>query len=81
MPRYFFDIDDGERETRDTIGQEFDNRESLKAAAVTELPHVARDELPDSDQRQFKVSVRDETGRYIFRATLTLRAEWLNGGF
>ncbi len=79
MTRYFFDIDDGERATRDSEGQEFDSREKVRAAAVSALPDIARDELPDGDRREFKVSVRDEAGLYVFRATLALRAEWLIG--
>ncbi len=77
MPRYFFDINDGERATIDAEGSELDSDEAARAEAIGVLPDLARDMLPDGDRHTFIASVRDEAGRAIFRATLTLAAEWL----
>ena len=76
--RYFFDVQDDEQSKPDEMGTEFGDLEAVRAAAIVLLPNIARDELPDGDARRFAVKVRDRSGRYIFEASLTLRAEWLN---
>jgi hypothetical protein len=74
MPRYFFDIDDGERSSRDSVGTELADREAVRREATGILPDVAREELPDGNERIFACSVRDESGKVIFVAKLTLKA-------
>ena len=78
MPRYFFDIDDGERVSVDDHGCDLPDRQSARDQAISVLPDIARDELPDGDTRVFACCVRDETGRRIFEARLSLEAGWLD---
>ncbi|MGN6470484.1 MAG: DUF6894 family protein [Rhizobiaceae bacterium] len=78
MSRFFFDIDDGDRFVRDEIGHVFEDREAMRLEAIKALPEIARDELPDGNRRRFSVRVRDMEGRYLFQATLTMAAEWLD---
>jgi hypothetical protein len=59
----------------DPVGLELDGPEQARAEAVKALPDMARDVLPDGDHLRLAVSVRDETGRVFFRASLTLRCE------
>ncbi len=80
MPRYFFDIHDGQRMTRGDEGQDFATREEMRAAAIRTLPDIARDEVPDSDALVFSVRVRDEAGDDVFEASLSLRSRWLDRG-
>ena len=77
MPRYFFDIDDGESQFRDEDGMEMPHLEAARDEAVRVLPDVAREVLPDGDRRTFASVVRNETGDVVFRATLSLVAEWM----
>jgi hypothetical protein len=51
MPRFFFDIHDGEKFTPDRQGLDLD---SLEAAKKT-LPEIVKDEMPDGDRRDFTV--------------------------
>jgi len=76
VPRYYFDISDGDVTTTDTEGQEMSIDEA-RQEAIGVLPQLAKDVLPDGDTRTFVSYVRDEEGSGIFRAKLTLRAEWL----
>jgi hypothetical protein len=76
MARYFFDIDDGEPHSRDMVGTELPGREAVRREATGILPDIAREELPDGNHRSFACSVRDESDRVIFVATLTLKAAW-----
>ena len=79
MPRYYFDIHDGERLTRDEEGIEYEARKAVRDAAIGVLPAIVQDELPDGGECGLTVKVRDETGRYIFQATLSIKAEWFDG--
>lgn len=76
MPRYFFDTYDGGLFVPDDEGQELEDLKAAKAVAQEELPLMARDELPDGDQRTFIVSVRDEAGQVVLRAALSLIVEY-----
>jgi hypothetical protein len=75
VPRYFFDTYDGNRFINDMQGIELQSLEQVKAEAQNALPDLARDALPDGDQRTFIVSVRDEAGQVVLRAALTLIVE------
>ncbi len=72
MPRFFFDTYDGDFFAPDNEGLDLEGIEAAKLQAQKALPDMARDKLPDGDQRVFKVSVRDEAGQVVLRVTLSL---------
>ncbi|MBL0408263.1 hypothetical protein JKG68_30750 [Microvirga aerilata] len=76
MPRFFFDTYDGDSLVTDDEGLELGDLEAAKIEAQTTLPHMARDKLPDADQRVFMVSVRDEAGQVVMRLALTMVVEY-----
>ena len=75
MPRYFFDTSDGDRLIPDDEGIEMQDIEAAKAEAQRALADIAKDALPDGEQRTFVVSVRDEAGQVVVRAALSLIVE------
>ncbi len=76
MPRYYFDEYDGETVTQDDEGLELDGIEAARAEARKALPDIARDVLPeDGDRRTMVVKVRDEAGKVVITATLSLLIE------
>jgi hypothetical protein len=75
MPRYYFDFTDGTKDVRDEIGLNFESLKEARDAAIKLLPDVAHEKLPDGDQHVFSVRIRDEAGRYLFFATLSLIAQ------
>jgi hypothetical protein len=77
MPRYYFDSTDGDHHVPDDVGLEFPDLDAAAHEAVQALPDIARDALPDGDRRDFVTNVRDEIGKVLFRATLSLTVEWL----
>ena len=77
MPRYFFDIDDGDTCSPDDEGLDLNGPWEAREKAIDVLPDVARDVLPDGNRRDMITSVRDETGMVLFRAKLSLVAEWM----
>ena len=76
LPHYYFDIHDGENNNRDREGMELPDREAVRREAISVLPDVAREELPDGNHRDFTCIVRDDRGMVIFVADLALHARW-----
>ena len=75
MPRFFFDIHDGEDFTPDRQGLELDGLEAAKAEAKKTLSEIVKDEMPDGDRRDFTVDVKDMAGQIVWRVTLSLVVE------
>ncbi|MEQ1956254.1 DUF6894 family protein [Mesorhizobium yinganensis] len=77
MPRYYFDVFDGDGITRDEVGIESATQDAAADEAVAAIPDIVHDELPGPPQRNFWVKVRDEAGEYVFIADLKFKADWL----
>ena len=76
MHTYTVDTDDGDALIKGDGGQELTSSHAARLAALAALPDMAHDKLPNGDHRTFTSTVRDETGREIYAATLTLVGEW-----
>jgi len=78
MPLYFFDFDDGDGapSAPDTMGTDLPSLASVPEEAVAVLANIAKDRLPDGSHRVFSASVRNEEGRVVFTASLTLQSGW-----
>jgi hypothetical protein len=74
MPRYFFDIHDGDQFTPDYVGVELESIQAAKVEAKRTLPDIVKDEMPDGDRRDFVV-VKDEVGHEVLRVTPSLVVE------
>lgn len=79
MPRYFFDVEDGDK-TVDEQGMTIESRGTVEFMALRTLLDIARFELLHSDERGLAVSVRDEAGAEIYRTELLVRSAWSAGG-
>lgn len=77
MPRFYFDTFDGDHSTTDSEGIDCPTMKNVQDCAVDALPDMAREMLPDGPNRLFRVSVRDDMGEMIFKATLELKSTWL----
>ena len=78
MPRYFFDIHDGELHP-DNEGTECADLDQVHQEAMNALPEIARDAIPsDGDRQAYTVHVRDEANNLIYMATLTFSGFWMN---
>lgn len=73
MPLYFFDLRDGKNHTIDDFGTEFDRLEEARNYAISLLPDIAREELPDGPRRNFACNVRDKDGNIVYEAVLKFR--------
>lgn len=79
MPHYFFDVTNGGAATPDDVGVDLADDDEARDEAVSLLPDIARDELPDGDEHEFVVSVRDERGEVVYEASLSLHGRWWPG--
>ncbi len=77
MARFYFDIDDGEQFEPDEQGEECGDAQAARDMALRVVTDIAREKLPDGSRRDLVAHVRDETGRVLLRATLSLTAEWV----
>ena len=75
MPRYFIDIDDGETHAEDEEGSELPDLLAARNDAVAALHESAKGKLSGCDRRTLTTSVRDEAGRVLFKARLSLTTE------
>jgi hypothetical protein len=66
---------DGDHLVTDEDSLEMQDLAAAKAEAQEALGQIAKDALPDSDQRTFVVSVRDEAEEVVARAALSLIVE------
>jgi len=79
VPRYFFDIHDGDLQ-RDSEGLECDNVEAARRKVIESLPDVAELITSNADDHQaVTVTVRDEEGSQVYAGTLTFAGSRLDG--
>ena len=77
MAKFYFDTCDGDRTAVDSEGIECSSHRMVQDQAIDALPDMAREILPDGPNRTFRVEVRDDAGKIVFRATLELQSRWL----
>lgn len=77
VPRYFFDIHDGQT-LRDDEGMDLAGPEEAARHAKSVLPEIAAHEVPkDGEHQAFSVLVTDEDGHPIYSAAVTYTGTWL----
>lgn len=72
MPQFFIDTSDGDHFIRDDTGLDLPDVDAARAAAISALPDMAREVLPDGDHRVFLAIVRSEDGQALLQASLAL---------
>lgn len=78
MARYFFDVSNGS-DISDDVGLDFDNAHTASQEALWSLPDMVKDQPPGSVGEKVSVTMRDDHGIPVYRATLTIEGEWLAG--
>ena len=76
MPRFFFETDDGDRTVFDEEGAEYADKEAARAAAISVLPDMAREKMPEGDHRTFTVRVLCKDHNLIYKGTMTFEGAW-----
>jgi hypothetical protein len=74
MPRYYFDVREGEKLTCDEEGEQLSDVSAAEREAVLCAAHLAK-ELLTSASLHLAVEVRDERGEPVVRARVSLDVE------
>ncbi|WP_336490905.1 DUF6894 family protein [Methylobacterium nigriterrae] len=69
MPRFFFDIHDGDF-IHDDVGHDLPNLKTVRAEAQRALAGMAATKPPDANAIQIRVDVRDDSGKRVVMASL-----------
>ena len=77
MPLYFLDSGNLECLLRDDAGVELPGPQEARDEAIRLLPSIAHDMGLTYDGQDIVSMVRNERNQVIFKATLSLRTEWL----
>jgi hypothetical protein len=75
-PRFFFDTYDGQTLVEDEEGLELEGPQAARDQAQAALADMVRDVMPDGDQRTLTIRVRNESGKTVLKATVSLMVEW-----
>ncbi len=76
MPRYFFEASDDDTITQGNRSISLDGIEAARTEAHKVVRDLARDVIPDDrDHSTLTVKVRDEVGKVVVTATLSLNVE------
>ena len=77
MPRYYFDIRDGEQFIEDDVGLQFPNIARARDEAARTLAEMAKDALPGASAREIAIEVRDEAKEPLLRTLLRFEVQRL----
>ena len=75
MPLYFFDVIDDGVLSRDEFGMELVSFEEARDQAISLLPELAREQLPNGETHVFACEVRNGEDRVLYRGCLTYTGE------
>lgn len=75
MPRFFIDLHDGSELIRDTEGFELPDGDAAREKVLRIVSRIAQDFLPDVERQDYVAGLRDESGRVLLRARLSLVIE------
>ena len=75
MPRFYFDVRDGENISRDDKGLDFPSLERAQHQAAQALGEWVRFASPSGTGRQMTVEIRDEAGKLLVRMSLKYEVE------
>ena len=78
MPRFFFDIHNGEECPLDDEGTELPNLAAARMEATATLVSLAGQYVRSADAFHLTAAVRDEVGQKLIEAKLSLRADYLS---
>jgi hypothetical protein len=71
MPRFYFDIRDGQNLVPDEEGLEFDGLEAAKASAIRALTEMIKDALPNGRSRDLAIVIRDRPDHALTTARIS----------
>ena len=78
MPRFYFDVREGEKFIADEEGLTFDSLETAEREAATAAAEIGRDHLPKGDSREVTVEVSNEHRQRVLTVTVSMETHRVN---
>jgi hypothetical protein len=75
MPRYYFDVHKGDKVSLDDTGLEMDGIDTVWEELAKGLCDLIHELLPNGERTGAVMEVRDETGRRVLTASLSITVE------
>jgi hypothetical protein len=72
VTRFYFDVREGARVTRDEIGLDLESLDVAEAEAIRAAAGISRDSLPRGCASEIMVQVRDERGEQVIIVALSM---------
>ena len=72
MPRFYFDLREGEDLALDEVGLECDSLEVAEHEAIQAAAEVRRYRLPEGDLRTVTIELRNEQRRRVLAVTISV---------
>ena len=72
MPRFYFDVREGEKFIPDEDGLEFDSLDAAEHEAARAAAEIGRDRLPKGDVREVTVEIRNEHRQRVLTVTVSM---------
>jgi hypothetical protein len=76
MPKYFFDVINGEGPMRDDEGVDLPDQDAVRREVAMIVTGLARDEVPKEQAVKIVVNVRDEADTKVFVGQLQYSGDW-----
>ncbi len=73
MPRFYFDVWEGGKVTRDDEGLELESPEAAEHEAARAAAEMGKESLPKGRCSEIRVQVRDERGQTMFSLAVSMR--------
>jgi hypothetical protein len=72
MARYYFDVREGDRVTRDDAGLELESLEAAEREAIRTTIGIGQDSLPRGHASEIEVQVKNDDGFLLLSVTMSL---------
>jgi hypothetical protein len=75
VPRFYFDVRDGDRFTPDKEGLDLSSVVEARTDASRALAQMVKDVMPDGDCREMAIEVRGEDKSFLFKVQMTFKVD------
>jgi hypothetical protein len=72
MPRFYFDVRDGQRFVPDEEGLEFESLDVAEREAAAAAAEIGREHLPRGDAREVTIELRNEHRQRVLTVTVSM---------
>jgi hypothetical protein len=72
LPRFYFDVREGARVSRDDVGLELESLDAAETEAIRAAAGISHDSLPRNRASEIMVEVRDEQSQQVIIVAVSM---------